>query len=272
VLSYAEDRSTPTGQLIYSRLTNGTWQIWKKNLASGERAQLTSSPGDKRYPAWAPDGRVTYCTSNQTCHIVREEQDAPLLTDLWPLRDVASSPDGKRFAFSKFRADLVDSANVWVTNSDGTGHLMLTHEPGIQYNPMWSPDGTQIAYIGGQGYGTYELYIINADGTERRRLTANGSHEFLPAWSPDGTQLAFASDASGDYEIWIVRADGSALKQLTQSPGLDTRPAWSPDGTQIAFVSNRTGVLEIWVINSDGADPRPLESGESGACDPAWRL
>ena len=266
-------RPALTGTLAYSRLTEGTWQVWQKNLVTDERLQVTSSPGDKRYPAWRPDGRISYHTTNYAAFLAQAatSDPQPLLNVLWPVRDLAWSPDGRRVAFARFRTDLVDSANVWVAGADGSAPRLMTQEAGIQYTPAWSPDGAQIAYIGGQGFGTYELYVMRADGSNRRQLTHNRSHEFLPAWSPDGRQLAFSADASGDYEIWIIHADGSGLRQLTVSPGLDTRPAWSPDGKRLAFTTNRAGALAIWVMQADGSRPSPLEHADGGACDPAWR-
>lgn len=270
----AEETARPilTGQLLYSRLTNGTWQIWKTNLATRQQVQLTSSPGDKRYPAWTPKGQVTYHTSNHRCYWVETgKPDKPFLDDLWPIRDIAWSPDGAKIAFSRFRTDLVDSANLWIADAAGGKERMITHEAGIQYQPAWSPDGKWIAYIGGHGYGTYELYVVSEDGTERRQLTQNRTHEFLPAWSPDGAQIAFSSDTSGDYEIWVMQADGSNARQLTRSPGLDTRPTWSPDGTKIVFVTNRSGFLEIWAMNPDCTEQHLLEKAQGGVCDPVWR-
>lgn len=262
-----------TGTLLYSRLTEGTWQVWQTDLINGHSTQVTWSPGDKRYPAWTPDGRVSYCTSNQMCLVTRwDGQESESVFTAWqPLRDLVWSPDGRRLAFAKFRTDVVDSANLWVADAAGTAPHMLTQDIGIQYHPVWSPDGRHLAYAAGHGYGTYELYVIDADGANRRRLTHNSSHEFLPAWSPDGQHIAFSSDASGDYEIWVVHADGQGARPLTHSAGLDTRPAWSPDSRRLAFATHRSGRLEIWVMEADGSQPRLLEQGTEGACDPAWR-
>lgn len=267
-----ESQPSMSGRLLCSRLTDGTWQVWQVDLASQMRHQVTFSQGDKRYPTWTPDGRIVYCTTNQACfHARPDEPSGGLLMDLWPIRDVARSPDGRSTAFSKFRTDLVDSANLWLADAGGATRRLLTHEPGIQQQAAWSPDGRRIAYSGGQGHGTYEIYVVGADGAERKQLTTNQSHDFLPAWSPDGTRIAFSSDRTGDYEIWLMRADGAEPQQLTRSPGLDTRPAWSPDGTQMAFATNRSGVLELWVMAADGSDQRLLERAEGGVCDPAWR-
>lgn len=263
-----------SGTLLHSRLTNGTWQIWQTDLVTRERAQLTYTPGDKRRPGFASNSQITYCTSNQACFKSRLEDATaePLFSDLWPVRDAVFSPDGTRMAFSRFRTDLVDSANLWVASADGTDRRMITHEAGIQEHPAWSPDGRWLAYSGGQGYGTYEIYVVGAEGAGRRQLTENSAHDFLPAWSPDGSQIAFSSDVTGDYEIWLVRADGLNLTQLTQAPGLDTSPAWSPDGKWIAFATNRSGELELWVMQKDGSDEQLLEKADGGVCDPAWRL
>ena len=223
--------------------------------------------------ATAPDGGITYCTSNQACFAARAQTtDAePLLQSLWPMRDLVQSPDGRRVAFAKLRTDLVDSGNIWVSDAAGREPRTFTRDSGLQYQPAWSPDGTQIAFVAGDGPGTYEIYVMAVDAARIRRLTANDSLEFLPAWSPNGRRIAFTSDRTGDYEIWVMQADGSDPRQLTHAPGLDTRPAWSPDGRHIAFTTNRSGHMEIWVMRADGTEPRVLEQAEGGVCDPAWR-
>lgn len=271
----AEERPTGlAGTLLSSRLTEGTWQIWQTDLATGTGSQLTSTPGDKRHPAFGPGARVAYCTSNQACFVMGDPgagEGRPVLADLSPIRDLAWSPDGLRMVFARLSSELVDSTNLWLADALGSGRRLLTREPGIQQHPAWSPDGTRIAYVAGKAYRSTELYVINADGSERRRLTTNHAHEALPAWSPDGTRIAVASEMTGDYEIWLVNADGADPRQLTSAPGLDTHPAWSPDGRSIAFTTNRSGALEIWVMRADGSGQRPLEQAEGGGCDPSWR-
>ena len=259
------------GKLLCSRLTDDTWQIWQIQLETGKRLQLTNSPGDKRYPAWGPNRRVIYHATQHACYLVEDNTPGkPVLEELWPVGDVAYSPDGSRMAFSKYETGLVDSANLWVSGVLEGEPKILTHDAGLEYNAAWSPDSKWIAYVGSNGYATAEIYLLDPEGNGRLQLTHNRSRDLLPAWSPDGSEIAYVSDATGDYEIWVMRADGSEPKQLTHSPGLDTRPAWAPDGKQIAFTSNRSGVLEIWVMNADGTDQRLVEHADGGVCDPAW--
>lgn len=258
------------GEMLVSRLVDDVWQVCRLELPSGNVAQLTFDSVDKRYPGWLPDGSVYYHTPSQECFRLVAGSDAaePLLSGFWPLRDLTVSPDGSNLAFARVRTDLIDSANVWRTNKDGKEPLLLTNEPGIQYTPRFSPDGRSLAYVSGNGWGTYEVYTSGIDGTSRRRLTQNRCHDFLPAWSPDGQRIAFVSDRSGDYELWAMQLDGSSPVQLTRSPGLDTGPTWSPDGTSVAFTTNRSAKVELWCCRADGTLPCMLLDG---ARDAAWR-
>jgi len=255
--------------LLYSRLTNGFWQIWKEN-ENGESVQLTFSPDDKRYPSLTRKGELIYHTNNNHCFRVIEGKEEELLKDLWPIRDLVSSPKGDLFAFSRFRTDLVDQSNLWLFDTATGKRTMLTREEGIQYQPAWSPDGSKIVYSGGPGPHGKEIFVIKVDDSEKKQLTKNQSNEFTPSWSPDGTEIAFSSNQTGDFEIWVMSADGVDPKQLTDSPGLDTRPVFSPDGQKIAFASNRSGRLEIWVMDSDGTNLYQWKGQEAPTCDPFW--
>jgi len=260
--------------LLFSKLTAGTWQVWEGDPASGRESQLTASPGDKRSPVRLADGRVVFTNSNQQAFVLegKNRREIPFLPSLWPLRDVAASAVDRRVAFARIRTDVEDNANLGTAGFDGSSTQQLTDVAGIQYNPAWSPDGTEIAFVGGRGPGSYELFVVAAEGGVPRRLTENASLEFWPSWDPKGRRIAFVSDATGDMEIWTADRDGGDARAITRSPGLDTRPAWSPDGSRLAFVTRRTGTLAIWSMNPDGSDARPLFPGDKEPmCDPSWR-
>ncbi len=272
-VAVAADGAQLKGSLTYVRLTDGVWQVWQRDLSSDRSTQITTVPGDKRNPAVGSAGLITYCTTNQTCFNVVPGQAEPkeLFADLQPIREVAWSPDGAMIAFTRFRTEVVDSANIWLADASGGNVHMLTQDAGVQQHPSWSPDGKQIVFSAGQGYGSYEIYTVGIDGAERKRLTENGVHDFMPAWSPDGARIAWTSDSTGDYEIWVMNTDGSDPRQITHNQGLDSSPSWSPDGTQIAFTTNRSGILEIWVMDADGGNEKLLERAEGGATDPVWK-
>src|SRR5512132_3293279 len=118
--------------------------------------------------------------------------------------------------------------DVWTINADGTDLTRLTHSPAFEFDPSWSPDGTQIAFRSERS-GEPEIWLMNADGTGQRRLTAGLS----PAWSPDGSLIAF----SGMEGLSVIRPDGTGRRVLPHTEGGEY-PSWSPDGSRIAFDSN----------------------------------
>src|SRR5580765_1139611 len=79
---------------------------------------------------------------------------------------------------------------IHTMNADGSARAPLTSGP-YDFEPAWSPDGTQIAFVrnGGSGNGG-EIFVMNQDGSNQRQLTQSALGN-SPAWSPDGTKLAF---------------------------------------------------------------------------------
>lgn len=114
--------------------------------------------------------------------------------------------------------------------------------------PVWSPDGSKIAYLDGYFFPNQEpdasLAVMNADGSGRHDISGGAQVSSL-SWSPDATKIAYENL---DGKIEVANADGSGSVELT--PGRD--PAWSPDGTKIAFVQYGDNSAGIFLMNPDG--------------------
>jgi Tol biopolymer transport system component len=162
-----------------------------------------------------------------------------LLTPVW-------SPSGSKIAFASARAldgsnapNTNNVSNIWVMNADGSNASPLTKLINAgSVNPVWSPDGTKIAFASSRALdgsdanntnGTPNIWVINVDGSggaPLTRLTANGVGSGSPQWSPDGTKIVFVSqraidgsnapDLNTTFNIWVVNADGSSTTPLTK--------------------------------------------------------
>lgn len=170
---------------------------------------------------------------------------------------------------------------IYTINPDGAGLLQLTQTGnGFQDRfPVWSPDGTKIAFGRTTFTAPSQIYVMNADGTNPTRLSNNAFSDRQPSWSPDGTRIAFISARDGNDEIYVMNADGSNQTRLTNNNSFDWDPAWSPDGTRIAFASTRdfastpgnvNDFLELYVMNADGSNPVRLTNNTKGDGQPSW--
>ena len=169
-----------------------------------------------------------------------------------------------------FESDRDGNFEIYTMNSDGTEQTRLTNNAAKDYNPVWSPDGTKIAFTSDRdGVGILAIYSMNADGTGQTRLATSGFDE-NPSWSPDGNKIAFDTGRDGNPEIYIMNADGTGQTNISNDPTVDQEPAWSPDGNKIAFKSSRDGDYEIFTMNVDGSGATQLTFNAEGDQSPAW--
>jgi TolB protein len=137
--------------------------------------------------------------------------------------------------------------------------------PDSNEQPVWSPDGTRIAFVCRWPITT-DLCVVNADGSGLVRLTNDAAADLHPAWSPSGNTIAFARQ-SGELadpttgQIVLIDVATRAITVLTGG----TEPTWSPDGSRLAFA----GVGGLFLIGADGTNLKRLTTGFHR--EPAWR-
>ena len=147
------------------------------------------------------------------------------------------------------------------------GVTRLTHRPGPDGGPFFSPDGSQIVFRGrelqpGKELDDYqlllkeslwrptslEIFVMNRDGSNVRQVTSLKGASFAPYWYPDGKRIIFSSNHHNprgrDFELWAIDVDGTNLERITNNPTFDGFPMFSPDGRKLVFGSNRQAAHE----------------------------
>lgn len=138
-----------------------------------------------------------------------------------------------------------------VADADGYDNVMVMRSPEPVLSPVWSPDGTRLAYVSFER--KRPVVFVQNLATGRRIAVAHfpGSNS-APAWSPDGKKLAVVLSKDSSAQIYLIGAEGGAPTRLTRSGALDTEPAFSPDGNWIYFTSDRGGTPQIYRMRSSG--------------------
>jgi TolB protein len=255
--------------------------IWAVNPDGTGLVNLSQSAARDSYPAWSPQGTRIVFSSNRT----RSRNLWIMNADGTGLRRLprggryvdsapSISPDGRRIAFAR---RIRGNQEIYVMNLDGTGLRRLTRHAGIDFDPAWSPAGTEIAFWRTVRHGSAQarqIFVIGADGSGLRRLTW-GPDAAEPAWSPDGKRIACVR-AGKHAHIWVMRPDGTGQQRLTSGPSDDDSPTWSPDGSEIAFTSRTEGTssLDVVAARVKGKPPHPAivaTGNRSDALTPAWQ-
>jgi Tol biopolymer transport system component len=161
------------------------------------------------------------------------------------ISNALASPDNTKIVFYEQDGrdmETITTTEIALMNADGTGYRKLTNNNWMDFQPIWSPNGTEILFIsdGGQSAGT-DIYVMDTDGNVLRRLTDTpGITEADPDWKCG--KIVFTRNGT----IWIMDEDGLNQKQLTDPVGRGTDvgvqftlgdydPSLSPDCSKVAF-------------------------------------
>ncbi len=261
-------------QLLFVSNRNGKPQAFVLEGDGGEARQLTFASEGIGEPVWSHDGRYIAFTSKDPRDEEAEKAKNPDVRYITHLRykfngvgftdtrhrhayvldtvdgsvrqvtkgdyDVAGinwSADDKQLIFSACISpdcELHMIPDLWVINFDGSNLTRLTEGKGSATNPMFSPDGKQIAFFGhvkGQvGYANTDLWVMPAGGGEAVNLTEAmdrsvgcsvgsdarmDSGNSLASWSADGKHLFVTITDGGNCHLYRVNVENKAIEQVT---------------------------------------------------------
>ena len=198
------------------------------------------------------------------------------------------SPDGARIAYTSFAGyDPVyesGAIGVRVYDLESGGETDLTGANySLAFNPSWSPDGSEIAFIvKHQGLGERPQHApgdvivanLGLSGDDQFENMTNGAVRdvWSVSWSPRGDELLLYSLFG---QTWYeppstsIRVLNRATGEVDQLAGIEVRPTmpvWSPDGTRFAFTAEETSI----VVGNSSGNQYELEAEEALSGEITW--
>ena len=187
-------------------------------------------------------------------------------------------------AISDNNIAFVYAEDLWVANKNGANPRRLTIDEGIEYNPVFSPDGSMIAFSA-EYDGNNDVFIVPTEGGIPKRLTWHPSWDNVLDFTPDGKSILFSSPRTtftGRYsKLYTVSIEGGQPKELPIPTAF--KGTYSPDGKFLAYVPNyerfnqwknyRGGTQgRIWILDLETYEVTeiPKPSGGSNEADPEW--
>ena len=177
---------------------------------------------------------------------------------------------------------FVYGGDIWIMTRDGGTAQQLTHSPGEESWPRFSPDGTELAFSAAYN-GNMDLFVMPAGGGVPNRVTYNSFDDRMVEWHPDGKRLLFASKRESGRQsysqFYLVDKAGGMPEKLPVPYG--ELASFSPDGNMLAYITKITenypfkryrGGLSSDVLLFDLQAKQAVNLTNSHAIDgkPAW--
>ncbi|MEX2314940.1 MAG: S9 family peptidase [Thermomicrobiales bacterium] len=262
-------------------------QVWLIRADGGEAWEATSlSEGVASY-SWSPDGSSFVVVSKST-----EESEAAKDDDEAKKKDDEKS-DVRHITKIRYKADdegFLDfkPKHLWLVPAFGGTPQQLTSADISDADPVWSPNGREIAFVTNRSDGremnsVSQVWSVVATGKQERPILDGNDAKFdSPSWSPDGTQLAVIGNwearAGGakNVNVWVVPAGGGEPRNLTGDfdrstddsamsdvfAGSSTRPTWTPDGSSLLTLVSDNGSTHLFRVSLADGDVSRVTGGD----------
>jgi Tol biopolymer transport system component len=231
--------SAQRDKIAFASNRDGNFEIYTMNADGSNQQRITYSPRADYRPTWSPDGKTIAFVSERNgspeiYSIDIDGKNEKRLTNDGYNTAPDWSPDGKQIVFSRDNGGFDFANGLRLMDANGSNVRQLTTAPRGDLQPVWSPDGTTIAYVAVSYYTSY-IQTILKDGATQRTITDGNSFVADPSWSADGRSIVYGTISSICYYIYSAFGQCIPFIAVSSSSGESrpfpqlapaTNPAW----------------------------------------------
>jgi len=257
----------------------------------GDRLAIFSDRSDytEVYLISAIDGKVID-------RLVKAQRSGDLESLHSYLSGITFSPDGNEIAFVVKSQGL--DALYFLTVNDKKIYQRKKFEFNSILEPVWSPDGTKIAFSALDGRER-DIIIYDIENDETYNLKKDTWDDIEPSWFPDSKRLAFTSNRPhpdndfitngdytpddsldyrtiyspqdyGNYSLFTIDVETGNIEPILCGVGQNRSPEVAPDGKRVLFVSNRNGIDNLYITHLDRVATYAITDVLTGIDNPSW--
>jgi Tol biopolymer transport system component/predicted Ser/Thr protein kinase len=181
------------------------------------------------------------------------------------------SRDGRRVVFALLDGQTA-FLDLWLHDLPRSVSSRFTFEPAVNVFPVWSPDGSRIAFASNRN-GRHNIFqrATSGSGEDEVLLPPAAIFRFPTDWSPDGGSIAFQTNAANTgLDLWVYSLTERKATPFLATPFQEWSPQFSPDGRWIAYTSDESGKPEIYVRPLQGSSGK-WQVSSGGGSYPRWR-
>ena len=220
-----------------------------------------------QYPSWSPDGKSIFFTANAAdpneIDICRYSFDAGKYEVVLRREGEESapscSPDGRKLIFAaptddKAAAFAHRDTEIWELDVASKSLTKLFNHPAKDFDPVYSPDGTKVAFISQRNERSEEEYSA-------KLAEIKGALDARDRKSVDKA-ISDLRKFEGDTDVYVANRDGSNLRKLTTNEGADLGVRWSPCGNYLVYSAapkGEGGAERLRIVDVNNGSHMPFE-------------